>query len=71
LKAGRAVEELEIAMGARLPVFETFINDLRAIWSANADNQTRMEKAKPMLEKFVLEPSLKAQSANWPSTEGH
>jgi predicted metal-dependent enzyme (double-stranded beta helix superfamily) len=56
---------------ARLPVFDTFINDLRAIWAANADNKSRMEKAKPVLERFVMEPSLKTHSANWPSTEGH
>jgi predicted metal-dependent enzyme (double-stranded beta helix superfamily) len=56
---------------ARLPAFDKFINDLRAIWAANAENRARMEKAKPLLEKFVMEPSLKAHSANWPSTEGH
>jgi predicted metal-dependent enzyme (double-stranded beta helix superfamily) len=49
----------------------TFIADLRAIWSANADNKDRMEKAKPRLETFVMEPAVKAHSANWPSTEGH
>jgi predicted metal-dependent enzyme (double-stranded beta helix superfamily) len=55
---------------ARLPVFEAFVGDLRATWAANADNQSRMEKAKPLLERFVMEPSLKAHSARWPSTEG-
>ena len=58
-------------MTSRLPVFEQFIGELRAIWAAHPDNQTRMERAKPLLEKFVMEPSLKAHSANWPSTEGH
>jgi len=56
---------------ARLPVFEKFIGDLRAIWAAQPDNKSRMEHAQPLLEKFVMEPSLKAHSANWPSTEGH
>ena len=55
----------------RLPVLETFIADLRAIWAANADNGSRMRKAKAVLEKFVMEPTLKAHSADWPSTEGH
>ncbi len=55
---------------ARLPVFEKFIADLRAIWAANADNKSRMEKAKPLLERLVMDGSLKAHSANWPSTEG-
>jgi predicted metal-dependent enzyme (double-stranded beta helix superfamily) len=29
-----------------------------------------MEQAKPLLERLVMEPSLKAHSADWPSTEG-
>ena len=58
-------------MNARLPVLEKFIGDLRAVWAANRDNKERMERTKPLLEKFVMEPTLKAHSANWPSTEGH
>ena len=30
--------------GPRLPVFDKFIGDLRAIWAAEADNQRRMER---------------------------
>ena len=55
---------------ARLPVFQAFIGDLRTIWAAEADNQRRMEKAKPLLERLVMNPVLKAASAEWPSTEG-
>jgi 3-mercaptopropionate dioxygenase len=55
---------------ARLPVFEKFIADLRAIWAAQPDDQRRMEAAKPVLERLVLDPALKAHSASWPSTEG-
>lgn len=55
----------------QLPELKAFIADLRAIWSTNAENKDRMEKAKPRLEKFVMEPGVKAHSANWPSTEGH
>ena len=58
-------------MNVRLPIFERFIHELRKVWSTNADNQSRMERAKPLLEKFVMEPSLKAHSRDWPSTEGH
>jgi predicted metal-dependent enzyme (double-stranded beta helix superfamily) len=54
----------------RLPVFETFIGDLRAIWSSEADMQRRMEKAKPVMERLVNSAELKAHSARWPSTEG-
>ena len=56
---------------ARLPVLEKFIGDLRAIWSGEADNQRRMEKAKPLLEQLVKDEGLKAHSATWPSTEGY
>jgi predicted metal-dependent enzyme (double-stranded beta helix superfamily) len=55
----------------QLPIFEKFIADLRAIWAGNSENQTRMEKAKPLLEQLVKDRGLKAHSAGWPSTEGH
>jgi predicted metal-dependent enzyme (double-stranded beta helix superfamily) len=58
-------------MSARLPVLEQFIAELRGIWAANPDNRSRMEKAKLALERFVMEPALKAHSKDWPSTEGH
>jgi predicted metal-dependent enzyme (double-stranded beta helix superfamily) len=54
----------------RLPVFDEFITDLRSIWSTEADDGRRMAKAKPLLEKLVMDPDLKADSASWPSTEG-
>jgi predicted metal-dependent enzyme (double-stranded beta helix superfamily) len=54
----------------RLPVFDKFIADLRAVWAAEADDERRMAKAKPLLEKLVMDPTLKADSASWPSTEG-
>ena len=55
---------------ARLPVFDKFIGDLRAVWSAETDDARRMENAKPLVEAFVKDPDLKAHSAQWPSTEG-
>jgi predicted metal-dependent enzyme (double-stranded beta helix superfamily) len=55
---------------ARLPIFERFIADLRAVWAAEANDQHRMEKAKPLLEQLVMDPTLKTHSASWPSTEG-
>jgi predicted metal-dependent enzyme (double-stranded beta helix superfamily) len=58
-------------MSARLPALETFIRDLRALWAEESENQRRMERAKPLLERFVMEPTVKAHSAAWPSTEGH
>ena len=56
---------------AGLPVFENFVADLRAIWAAENDNQRRMERAKPLLERLVMDQDLKAHSARWPSTEGY
>src|ERR1700722_1359974 len=56
---------------AQLPVFESFIGDLRTIWAAEPDNQARMQKAKPLLERLGKDPTLKAHSASWPSTEGY
>jgi predicted metal-dependent enzyme (double-stranded beta helix superfamily) len=55
----------------RLPVFEKFIADLRAVWASEPDMQRRMEKAKPLVEQFVMDPTLKAHSERWPSTEGY
>ena len=46
---------------ARLPVLEKFIADLRTIWSAEADNQRRMERAKPLLDTTQYHRSLKHQ----------
>ena len=57
-------------MAERLPVFESFIRELRAVWAAEADDRKRMERAKPLLERLVMHASLKAHSASWPSTEG-
>ena len=54
----------------RLPVFDTFIAELRAIWAAESDDGSRMARAKPLLEKLVMDGALKAHSASWPSTEG-
>jgi predicted metal-dependent enzyme (double-stranded beta helix superfamily) len=54
----------------RLAIFEKFIDDLRAIWAAETDEQRRMEQARPLLEQLVLDPTLKAHSATWPPTEG-
>jgi predicted metal-dependent enzyme (double-stranded beta helix superfamily) len=54
----------------RLPIFDQFIADLRAVWAIDDDDGRRMAKAKPVLEKFVMDPALKAHSATWPSTEG-
>jgi predicted metal-dependent enzyme (double-stranded beta helix superfamily) len=53
-----------------LPIFDRFIADLRAVWSGETDDGRRMAKAKPLLERLVMDGGLKAHSATWPSTEG-
>jgi predicted metal-dependent enzyme (double-stranded beta helix superfamily) len=55
---------------SRLPIFDEFIGELRAIWAAESDDGGRMQKAKPLLEQLVKDQTLKAHSAAWPSTEG-
>src|SRR5688572_2014614 len=57
-------------MAERLPAFESFIRELRSVWAAEADDRARMERAKPLLERLVVDPAVKAHSADWPSTEG-
>jgi predicted metal-dependent enzyme (double-stranded beta helix superfamily) len=55
---------------AQLPAFEQFIADLRDVWTAEPDDGRRMEKAKSLVEAFVTNPTVKAHSTQWPSTEG-
>jgi len=55
----------------RLPVFEKFIQDLRAAWRKFPDLEARMKKTAELLQGLVKDPSMRAHSKNWPSTEGH
>src|SRR5579859_5642920 len=54
----------------RLPAFAKFIADLRAVWADEGEDARRMERAKPLLETFVMDQDLKAHATQWPSTEG-
>ena len=54
----------------RLPIFDRFIADLRAIWASETEDQRRMERARPLLQTLVMDNTLKEHSAGWPSTEG-
>ena len=54
----------------RLPVFQTFIDQLRDIWAHESDTQTRMEKAMPFLSDLLKDEDLQTRSETWPSTEG-
>jgi predicted metal-dependent enzyme (double-stranded beta helix superfamily)/mannose-6-phosphate isomerase-like protein (cupin superfamily) len=54
----------------RLPVFEKFIQELRAVWAAVPDTESRMRRGAKLLEDLVKDESLRAHSRSWPSTEG-
>ena len=54
----------------RLPVFEKFIQQLRAVWGELSDMEARMKRGQKLLEELVKDPSLREASKNWPSTEG-
>ena len=54
----------------QLPVFEKFIQDLRAAWSKLPDMEARMKKGQQLLEALVKDESLRQASRSWPSTEG-
>lgn len=54
----------------RLPVFERFISDLRAVWAAEPDLERRMVKSKALLEVLVTDPAVLAHSKSWPLTVG-
>ena len=54
----------------QLPVFEKFIQDLRATWAEVPDMEARMKKGQQLLEALVKDEGLRQASKSWPSTEG-
>ena len=57
-------------MSKHIPVFEKFIQDLRAAWKELPDTEARMKKGQKLLEELVKSDSLRQASKSWPSTEG-
>lgn len=55
----------------RMPIFQKFIDDLRAAFAHGPDTAAAMEKARSLLEGLVADEELRARSKDWPSTEGH
>lgn len=55
---------------ARLPVFEKFIQELRAAWAELPAMEARMKRGQTLLERLVKDPSMREASKSWPSTEG-
>jgi predicted metal-dependent enzyme (double-stranded beta helix superfamily) len=56
--------------GRRLAVLERLIRDLRDLWSSEPDLEQRMRRARPILERTLADPALRAHSKAWPSTVG-
>jgi predicted metal-dependent enzyme (double-stranded beta helix superfamily) len=54
---------------SRLVSFQRFVEDLHRVWASTVDTEERMRAAKPIVERFVLEPELQSASRDWPSTE--
>ncbi len=54
----------------RLPVFQKFIDDLRAAWARESDMEARMKAGTELLRGLVNDPAMRAHSKDWPSTEG-
>lgn len=54
----------------RHPAFEKFIQKLRAAWAELPDVEARMKKGQQLLEELVNDPTMRAASKSWPSTEG-
>lgn len=54
----------------KLPVFEKFIQDLRAAWASLPDTESRMKQGQKLLEELVKDESMRQAAKSWPSTEG-
>jgi len=59
-----------MTMARHIPVFEKFIEDLRAAWKELPDTESRMKKGQKLLEELVTDESLRQACKSWPSTEG-
>jgi predicted metal-dependent enzyme (double-stranded beta helix superfamily) len=55
----------------RMPIFQKFIDDLRAAWDGADDTKSAMEQTRVLLEGLVDDKGLRIHSKDWPSTEGH
>jgi predicted metal-dependent enzyme (double-stranded beta helix superfamily) len=51
--------------------FRQFVDGLRKAWAEEKDVESRMKRARTLLEDLVREPALQEASRAWPSTEPH
>jgi predicted metal-dependent enzyme (double-stranded beta helix superfamily) len=54
----------------RLAALDRLIAELRLLWSREAQLETRMRRARSILEAALAEPELRAHSRSWPFTVG-
>jgi predicted metal-dependent enzyme (double-stranded beta helix superfamily) len=59
-----------MTLARRLPIFDKFIEDLRAAWAELPDMEARMKQGQKLLEELVKDTAMRAASKSWPSTEG-
>jgi predicted metal-dependent enzyme (double-stranded beta helix superfamily) len=59
-----------MSVAKRLPIFDKFIQELRAAWVEFPDTESRMKKGQKLLEELVNDQTLRDASKSWPSTEG-
>ncbi len=55
----------------RLPVFQKFIDDVRAVWAREKSTEVRMKQTTELLRGLVSNDTMLAHCKDWPSTEGH
>jgi predicted metal-dependent enzyme (double-stranded beta helix superfamily) len=54
----------------RLPVFDKFIQDLRAAWKELPDIEAKMKRGRDLLAELVKDESMRASCLRWPDTDG-
>ena len=59
-----------ISATSRLPAFEHLIQELRKVWVAVSDIETRMKRAESLLKVALADPTIIAHSKQWPWTPG-
>jgi predicted metal-dependent enzyme (double-stranded beta helix superfamily) len=52
-------------------MFRAFILEMRRTWTEEPDTESRMVRARALLEALVRQPALRDASRTWPSTEPH
>ena len=54
----------------RLPALEQFIGRMQHLWAGEPELDTRMRRAKDLLEQLTTDPTILSHSKSWPLTVG-